>query len=184
MDPGRVGPRTLEELYAAHHRRLLRLATLLLGDAAQGEDVVQDVFVTLHRRERRSRGGLAEIEDPLAYLHRSVVNTAHSARRRRGLARRHGEGAADPLVPAYAEAADAPLLARVRRRRVLDAVAALPRRQREVVVLRYYLDLSEREIAETLGISTGSVKQHASRGAAALRERLASVLPELQQETR
>jgi RNA polymerase sigma factor (sigma-70 family) len=55
----------------------------------------------------------------------------------------------------------------------MDALAELPRRQREVIALRYYVDLSEAEIAETLGISRGAVKSHASRGAASLREALA-----------
>jgi RNA polymerase sigma factor (sigma-70 family) len=66
----------------------------------------------------------------------------------------------------------------VRRRAVIDALAELPRRQREVLALRYYLDLSEREIAETLGISAGAVKSHASRGAAALRTHLTHLLEE------
>ncbi len=167
---GTAGPGLLEELYAAHYRRLLRLATLLLGDAAQGEDVVQDVFVTVHRRRAR----LADVDDVAAYLRRSVVNGARSAQRRRVVALRHRERASDPTeAPPQASGADAAVLDAVRRRAVLDAVGRLPRRQREVVALRYYLDLSEREIAETLGISAGAVKTHASRGAAALRERLA-----------
>ena len=61
---------------------------------------------------------------------------------------------------------------------MIDALARLPRRQREVLALRYYLDLSEREIAETLGISPGAVKSHASRGADALRRSLSPLLEE------
>ncbi|WP_084597042.1 RNA polymerase sigma factor [Nocardioides aequoreus] len=168
--PGGATPGLLEELYAAHYRRLLRLATLLLGDAAQGEDVVQDVFVTVHHRPDLLTG----VDDVAAYLRRSVVNGARSAQRRRVVALRHRGRATDPTQTAgHAPGADAAVLDGVRRRAVLDAVAALPRRQREVVALRYYLDLSEREIAATLGISQGAVKSHASRGAAALRQRLA-----------
>lgn len=70
------------------------------------------------------------------------------------------------------EAPDDDLAASERRREVLDALATLPRRQREVLALRYYLDLPEREIARVLDISPGAVKTHASRAAAALRERL------------
>lgn len=168
--PGRAAPGPLEELYAAHYRRLLRLATLLLGDAAQGEDVVQDVFVAVHRRPDL----LAGADDMAAYLRRSVVNGARSAQRRRVVALRHRGRVTDPTqATGPAPGADTAVLDGVRRRAVLDAVAALPRRQREVVALRYYLDLSEREIAATLGISQGAVKSHASRGAAALRQRLA-----------
>ena len=70
------------------------------------------------------------------------------------------------------------MLRGARRRAVIDALARLPRRQREVLALRYYLDLSEREIAETLRISQGAVKSHASRGAAALRRSLSPLLEE------
>jgi RNA polymerase sigma factor (sigma-70 family) len=82
-------------------------------------------------------------------------------------------------APEAAPGADEPVLADARRQTVLAALGDLPRRQREVLVLRYYLDLSEREIAETLGISQGAVKSHASRAAAALR----AVLPNLQEES-
>jgi len=75
------------------------------------------------------------------------------------------------LVP-DAPGADTASLDSERRRAVLDALRALPQRQREVLTLRYYLDFSEREIAQTLGISQGAVKSHASRGAAALRQLL------------
>ena len=77
-----------------------------------------------------------------------------------------------------AEAADGPSLTADRRTAVLDALRTLPTRQREVLTLRYYLELSEAEIAETLGISRGSVKAHASRGSAALRALLATHLAE------
>ena len=65
-----------------------------------------------------------------------------------------------------------------RRRAVLDAMATLPQRQREVIALRHYAELSEAEIADTLGISRGAVKSHASRGSAALRERLSDLWEE------
>lgn len=152
----------LADLYVGHYARLVRLAVLLLRDQALAEDVVQDSFVAIHRSWNRIDVGTAP-----AYLGRTVVNRSRSALRHRGVVARHRP---DPLPDAVP--ADVPVLAREGRDAVLDALAALPTRQREVLVLRYYLDQSEREIAETLGISQGAVKSHASRGAAALRTSL------------
>ncbi|MDQ4051466.1 MAG: sigma-70 family RNA polymerase sigma factor, partial [Actinomycetota bacterium] len=89
--------------------------------------------------------------------------------RHRGVVSRH---AARETEPSPLPGADEPALDAHRRNAVLDALRTLPRRQREVLTLRYYLDLSEAEIADTLGISRGSVKAHASRGSAALRDLL------------
>ncbi len=148
----------LEQLYAAHWRQLVRLSVLLVRDVGLAEEVVQDSFVAVHARWSRLR-------DPalgLAYLRQTVVNRSRSALRHRAVVDRH----AATLRPA--EAAD-PTPETDRREAVLDALRSLPDRQREVLALRYYLDLSEAEIADTLGISRGAVKSHASRGAAALR---------------
>lgn len=156
----------LEELYAAHWRRLVRLAVLLLRDQGAAEEVVQDAFVAMHGRWRTLR----DPDRALAYLRQTVVNRSRSALRHRGVVERYvarqspGDALADP--------ADAPALAGDRRTAVLDAMRALPTRQREVLALRHYLELSEAEIAEALGISRGSVKAHASRGSAALRATL------------
>ncbi|HEX2894035.1 MAG TPA: SigE family RNA polymerase sigma factor [Marmoricola sp.] len=152
----------LEQLYAGHYARLVRLAVLLLRDQGVAEDVVQDSFVAVHRQWER-----IDPDKAAAYLRRTVVNQSRSALRRRSVAMRHRP---EP-VPA-APAADESVLRAERRDAVLHALAALPARQREVLALRYYLDLSEAEIASTLGISRGAVKSHASRGAAALRARL------------
>ncbi len=81
-------------------------------------------------------------------------------------------------MPEAAPGADEDVLVDARRRDVLAALGRLPRRQREVLVLRYYLELSERDIAQTLQISQGAVKSHASRGAAALRDSLADLQEE------
>ena len=153
----------LEELYVAHWRGLVRLAVLLLRDQGAAEEVVQDSFVAMHLRWR----SLRDPDKALAYLRQSVVNRSRSALRHRGVVERYV--AAQRPVPSPAEAADAPALVQDRRDAVLDALRALPTRQREVLVLRHYLELSETEIADTLGISRGSVKAHASRGTAALR---------------
>ncbi|WP_246051265.1 SigE family RNA polymerase sigma factor [Nocardioides guangzhouensis] len=157
----------VEQLYAAHWRSLVRLSLLLVHDVGTAEEVVQDAFVAMHGRWSRLR----EPDRALAYLRQAVVNRSRSALRHRAVVERHArrEGG---LAVAHGAGADDASLAAARRDAVLDAMRALPTRQREVLALRYYLDLSEVEIAEALGISTGAVKSHASRGAAALRDRL------------
>lgn len=155
------------ELYAAHWRALVRLSVLLVRDRGTAEEVVQDAFVAMHGRW----GRLRDPDKALAYLRRAVVNRSRSVLRHRGVVARHlTREAGRPLEAA--PGADEATLTAERRSTVLDALAALPRRQREVLVLRHYLDLSEAQIADTLGISRGAVKSHASRGAATLRDRL------------
>jgi RNA polymerase sigma-70 factor (sigma-E family) len=157
---GAAPPVDVPALYRAHWRELVRLAVLLVDDLASAEDVVQDAFVALHRRS-------AELRDPAAaigYLRASVLNLSRSVLRRRIVARRH----AHVTEPMSGPGADHDLLLREDHRAALAAVRRLPRRQREVLVLRYWSGLSEREIAQTLDISAGSVKSAASRGMAAL----------------
>jgi RNA polymerase sigma-70 factor (sigma-E family) len=156
----------VEELYAAHYRRLVRLSTLLVRDPETAEEVVQDSFVAMHGRWR----SLKEPDQALAYLRQAVVNRSRSVLRHRGVRARY----VAPAVPDL-PGADEQALAAERRTAVLDAMRALPDRQREVLALRYYLDLSEADIASTLGISRGAVKTHASRGVAALRSRMEDV---------
>lgn len=153
----------VERLYAAHWTGLVRLGALLLRDTAVAEDVVQDAFVALHRRWSSVR----EQDKAAAYLRRSVVNGCRSAQRRVAVAARHRP---DPVRDV--ESAETSVLAGERRDRVLAALAGLPQRQREVLVLRHWLDLSEADIAATLRISRGSVKAHSSRGLARLRTTL------------
>ena len=157
----------LERLYAAHWRRLVRLSVLLVRDVGTAEEVVQDAFIAVHRRW----GRLRDPDKALAYLRQTVVNRSRSALRHRTVVARH---AARETVQANGAPADAPVMAAARRAAVLDAMRSLPERQREVLALRYYLDLSEAEIADALGISRGAVKSHASRGSATLRELLAA----------
>ena len=157
----------LEQLYAAHWRALVRLSVLLVRDRGVAEEVVQDAFVAVHARWSRLR-------DPdlgLAYLRQAVVNRSRSALRHRSVVERHAATLRVVDSPDTTPDSD-------RREAVLDAMRALPQRQREVLALRYYLDLSEAEIADALGISRGAVKSHASRGSAALRTRLVDVLEE------
>jgi RNA polymerase sigma-70 factor (sigma-E family) len=160
-EPARVD---LPALYDRHWRALVRLAVLLVDDVSSAEDVVQDAFLALHRRSE----GLRDPDAALGYLRASVVNLSRSVIRRRQVARKHLKAAEPDAAPA----ADHDVLLRDEHRAALAAVARLPRRQREVLVLRYWSGLSEREIAQTLGISAGSVKSAASRGMATLAQAL------------
>jgi RNA polymerase sigma-70 factor (sigma-E family) len=161
----------LELLYAGHYRSLVRLAVLLVRDVETAEEVVQDAFIAVHGRWDRLRGRDAG-DSVLPYLRRSVLNGARSVLRRRGVRERHLE----TLRSSYAEeggvGADETLLVTERRRQVLAALRALPERQREVVVLRYYGDLDEASIAAALGISRGAVKSHAHRAVRRLQDLL------------
>lgn len=161
----------LEELYAAHWRSLVRLGVLLLRDQGAAEEVVQDAFVAMHGRWRRLR----EPDCALAYLRQSVVNRSRSALRHRVVVERHVRtGTAAAALPG----ADETAVAGERRLAVLDALQQLTERQREVLALRFYGGLSEAEIAAVLDIAPGSVKTHASRGSARLRELLAAYVTE------
>lgn len=160
----------LEALYAAHWRPLVRLAVLLVRDQGTAEEVVQDAFVAVHGRW----GRLRDPDRALAYLRQAVVNRSRSTLRHRGVVERHARTSGPEPVAGADEAA----VADERRATVLAALAHLPERQREVLALRHYAGLSEAEIAGALGISSGSVKTHASRGGARLRELLAPYLAE------
>lgn len=162
----------IEALYLAHWNQLVRLSVLLVHDQGMAEEIVQDALVAVHQKWDR----LADHHKALAYLRQAVVNRSRSALRHRGVVTRY---LARQQGPDVAPGADQPVLGDSRRRMVLDALQQLPRRQREVLALRYYLDLSEAEIAETLGISRGAVKSHASRGSATLRPILEGLGPDL-----
>jgi RNA polymerase sigma-70 factor (sigma-E family) len=147
----------LEAAFRRQYLPLVRLATLLV-DREVAEELVQDAFVRTH--SRLSRIDPAKV--PM-YLRSAVINGARSHLRHRMVQRRH----LPPPSP-LAVAAEVGGVAAAERTEMLTALNSLPNRQREVLLLRYYLDLSESEIAETLGISTGSVKQHAHRGLSTL----------------
>ena len=147
-------------LYSGHYASLVRLATMLLRDQGRAEDVVQDAYVSLHGRW----GRLRDPDKALAYLRTSVMNGARSSLRRRSVAARH-----EPASTGPAASAETVVLESEQRRELLAAIDGLPDRQREVLLLRYFLDLSEADIADTLRISRGAVKTHSSRGIAALR---------------
>lgn len=150
-------------LFAAHYRPLVRLATLLLHEPGVAEEIVQDAYVALHRRWH----ALRDADKALSYLRTTVVNRCRSAlRHRRVVAAYLARTAPGPDAPS----AEAGALAALLHDAMLAALRSLPPRQREALVLRYYADLSEAQIAETMGVSRGAVKSHTSRGMAALRE--------------
>jgi RNA polymerase sigma-70 factor (sigma-E family) len=149
----------VSELYQAHALTLVRAARLLLRDQPSAEDVVQDAFLGLYRALPRLR----DHDDVLPYLRTAVINKSRSVLR----ARRRALGRRVQHEPPASSAESAAMLGEDRRA-VLAGVARLPRRAREVLVLRYYLGLPDQEIAATLGVSRGTVSSTASRALAAL----------------
>jgi RNA polymerase sigma-70 factor (sigma-E family) len=152
-------------LFSVHYRPLVRLATLLLHEPGAAEEIVQDAYVALHGHWRRLR----DPDKALSYLRMTVVNRCRSALRHRRVVQTYLAAARPGPDAASAEAGALDLLTHDA---VIAALRALPTRQREALVLRYYLDLSEADIAETMGISRGAVKSHTSRGMGALKETL------------
>lgn len=150
-------------LYQAHAVTLVRTAKLLLRDQASAEDVVQDAFLSLHRVLPRLR----DHDQILPYLRMAVINGSRSALRARRRA-----WLRDVQHEPPASSAESAALAGEDRREVLAAVARLPRRAREVLVLRYYLDLPDQEIAAALGVSRGTVSSTASRALAVIAREL------------
>jgi RNA polymerase sigma-70 factor (sigma-E family) len=158
-EPGPDEPPGLVDLYHAHRLPMVRLAVLLVDDLATAEDVVQDAFAALHQRWDR----LQDVNAAIGYLRVCVVNAARSVLRRRRTARLY-------VLPRESDhvSAEAEVMLAAEQEEVVRALRRLPRRQREVLVLRYWSELSELEIAEILGVSRGTVKSTASRGLAAL----------------
>jgi RNA polymerase sigma-70 factor (sigma-E family) len=163
-NPGSDVDRAVTELYAAHYRALVRLAVLLVRDTPTAEEVVQDAIVAMREGWHRLR----DTEKALAYVRQAVVNRSRSVLRHRLVADRSLHEA-PPDMPSAEQGA----LVLLDRSAVVAALRDLPERQREAIVLRYYADLSEAQIAATMGISRGAVKSHTSRGMASLRSVLA-----------
>lgn len=159
----------LDALHREHYRDLVRLAGLLLHDRGAAEEVVQDAFVQLHVRWRRLR----DRDRVAAWLRSAVLNGARSRLRHLEVRRRH-QAAPRGHHPSAEDAAGAG----ASRDEMAAALATLSARQREAVVLRYYLDLSEAEMAAAMGVAAGSVKTHLHRGLAALRVHLERDHPE------
>ncbi|MDR2983980.1 MAG: SigE family RNA polymerase sigma factor [Nocardiopsaceae bacterium] len=147
-------------LYGLHYRSLVRLATFLVHDIATAEEVVQDSFVALHAGLHRLR----DSEKTLSYLRTAVVNRSRSVLRHRVVVDKNA-----PKPPPDMPSAEHGALTLIERSSVVAALRSLPERQREVVVLRFYGDLSEAQIAAAMGITRGAVKSHTSRAMSALR---------------
>ena len=159
----RGGLRHLDEFVATHVDDLLRTAYLIVWEEAEAEDLAQECLLKVARRWPRIR----RMEQPQAYARRILVNLAVDGAR--GRARRRSELEAG--VPANPIGVD-PLPALDTRAELLQLLGQLPARQRAVLVLRYFNDLTEAQVAEVLGCPQGTVKSSASRGLAVLREAL------------
>jgi RNA polymerase sigma-70 factor (sigma-E family) len=155
--PNAAADRHVTSLYQAHALSLARLALLMLGDADAAQDVVQDAFLGLYRRWDK----LASEDAAPAYLRSSVLNGCRTALRRRSRPAFHA-------TEESLESAEAVMMHTEEQRVVLDAIRRLPGRQREALVLRYYLDMTEEQAAQAMGVSRGTVKSATSRAVAAV----------------
>ena len=151
------------ELYSMHYPALVRLAAMLVRDTPTAEEVVQDAFIAMHDAWDRLR----DTDKALAYMRQAVVNRSRSVLRHRLVVEKNLQ-----KPPPDMPSAEAGALTLLERSAVVAALRDLPERQREAIVLRYYADLSEAEIAAAMHISRGAVKSHTSRGMAALRAAL------------
>jgi RNA polymerase sigma-70 factor (sigma-E family) len=152
--------RAVTAIYSTHYRSLVRLAVLLVRDVATAEEVVQDSFIAMHGAWRRLR----DSEKALSYLRQSVVNRSRSVLRHRVVMDKNA-----PKPPPDVPSAEHGALTELERTAVVSALRKLPQRQREALVLRFYADLSEAQIASAMGISRGAVKSHTARGMSSLR---------------
>jgi RNA polymerase sigma-70 factor (sigma-E family) len=150
----------VHDLYQRDYRRLVRLAMMLLGDLGRAEEIVQDAFVDLMSHWAKIRDQAAA----LSYLRTSVANGARSELRHLTVIRRYRAERRGDVNSAEVDA-----LADVEHERIMTALSMLPARQCQVLILRYYGELSEAEIAQSLGISRGAVKSHSFRGLRAMR---------------
>lgn len=155
-----AGDSDYQALFHGQFAAMARLAAMLGAD--DPEDVAQEAFVRLHRRSRTLRDPQAAV----GYLRATVVNLTRSRLRHLAVVRRHADTA--PQVPALTASAEQDVLTRESHHELVAALARLSRRHREALVLRYWLDLTEAEMAEAMGVSRGTVKSHVSRGLDAL----------------
>lgn len=156
------------EIYRTEYRSLVRLAMLLVHDVPTAEEVVQDSFIAMHSAWRRLR----DSQKALSYLRQAVVNRSRSVLRHRTVVDKNAPKPA-PDEPS----AESGAITSIERAEVVAALRMLPVRQREALVLRYYGDFSEAEIAAAMGISRGAVKSHTARGMSALKSILEQETP-------
>ena len=165
LDTASLRDAGVDALFRDHYAGLLRLAYCLLGDRARAEDAVQDAFMSIYSHWE----GLREAGSALAYLRSAVIYRSRSRLRERFREVTRGDLV---LVEAEQRSSEDEALAAEENGRLAAAVRALPRRQREVLVCRYYLELSVAETAGLLDITDGSVKRHAHRGIEQLNARM------------
>ncbi len=163
---GDSAPITIDDLYRSHRMGMVRLAILLVDDLQSAEDVVQEAFAGLYKNWSSLRDRRAAI----GYLRMAVVNGSRSMLRRRRTARAYV-----PPDAGTARSAESLAMMSAEHQAVVVALADLPERQREVLVLRYYGGLSEAEIAEATGLARGTVKSTASRAIAKLTDAMESM---------
>jgi RNA polymerase sigma-70 factor (sigma-E family) len=154
--PARDASEAVTELYKDHYNQLVRMAVLLVHDVQTAEEIVQDAFEAMHLAWRRLRNR----EKALSYLRQTIVNKSRSVLRHRIVVETHAPSE---------HSAEHAALTLIERSAVITALRSLPARQREAIVLRYYADLSEADIARAMGISRGAVKSHTARAMTALR---------------
>jgi RNA polymerase sigma-70 factor (sigma-E family) len=158
--PPETGAVQVSGLFRARYPEMVRLADLLGAD--DPEDIAQEAFARLIRKA----GSLRDPAAALAYVRSTVCNLVRNRHRHLRVARQRTPSGPDEASSEHA------VMIREDRRELLAALATLPARRREAIVLRYWLDLPEREIAAAMGVSTGTVKSHVSRGLDALGEAL------------
>jgi len=159
-----VADQTLTDIYFAEYNSLVRMAASLLSDIDTAEEVVQDSFIATQGAWPQ----LCDSDKVLAYVRQSVMNRARSVIRRRMVADRH-----PPKYEPDAPSAEHSAIRELDRSAVTSALQLLPQRQREVLVLRFYLGLREGQIAATMGIGRGTVKTHIARAMSVMRDVLA-----------
>jgi len=152
-------------LYRVHGMDLVRIAAVMLGSRAGAEDAVQDAFYGLYRRWHQ----LADPRNALPYVRSAVMNRCRSELRRQARLQRRADQNHRPLDPESPEQA---AILGEEHRDVIAALRRLPDRQRESLILRYFMDLPEPEIATAMGVSQGTVKSTTSRALAALARQL------------
>lgn len=158
--------KNLDELYREHGPAVAKLAYLVTGDQQLAEDLTQDAFLRVWDK-------LDDIDDPAAvgaYIKKTVVNLARNQFRHNAVARKHAEKLKPELKQSITDTAKIQM-----RDAVFNAMQQLPERQREILVCKYYLQLSEAETAELLDIPAGTVKSNTSRAMESLRELLAGI---------
>jgi RNA polymerase sigma-70 factor (sigma-E family) len=160
LDPLSEADQAIAAMYDTEYRSLVRISVVLVGDVGTAEEVVQECFIAMYAAWRR----LKNVDKAVNYLRRSVVNRSRSVLRRRIVADKHVPKH-EPDMPSAEQGA----ITQLERAAVIAALRSLPARQREAIMLRYYLDLSEEEVADAMRISRGAVKSHTARAKAALR---------------